>query len=62
MIRVFGWLRRIGLDDVALLAGLVLLWIGCAMIARPLPYLVIGSLAVAFWAVPILLSMRRRRP
>jgi len=61
MIRLLGWLRRLGLDDVALVAGVILLWIGCAMIARPLPYLVIGSLAIAYWAGPLLLSMRRRR-
>ena len=58
--RISGWLRGLGLDDVALLAGLILLWIGCSMVAAPLPYLVIGTLAVSFWAFPVIVSIRRR--
>lgn len=61
LARLTGLLRAVDLADLALVAGLALLWIGLGMVAPPLPYIVVGALLLAFGAFPVVAALTGRR-
>jgi hypothetical protein len=52
-------LSAFDITDVAIVVGLVLLWIGLGMVAPSLSFIVVGTLAIAYGLAPTVIRSRR---
>lgn len=61
MTRLRAAMRAVDVTDVALVVGLVLLWLGLGRVSEAVQYIVVGTLLAAYGLLPVLFAAIGRR-